>query len=107
MTTEVNLIPQLDDLVNRRQAKHNRARKERSEREWQSITGALQQSIDQPDDQRTDEHLDHRVRELIVLHWSKLPAIHTKEISQRVHLQREEHKSEQQQRNSHVVTNTH
>src|SRR5687767_13542511 len=61
LTAKVNLVPQLDNLVSSRQAKHDRRGKERSQFEWQPVTKLLQQAIDEPDDHRADEHLHRHV----------------------------------------------
>jgi len=94
MSTEVDLIPQLDDLVDCRQAVHNRARKQRREFQRQPVAALLQYSSDQPNDDRTDQHLHCQVCELVILHWPKLMAVHVKEVSERINLQRCEDESQ-------------
>src|SRR4026207_934630 len=82
VTAEIDLIPQLDDLVDRRQAKHDRSGEECSELERQSKPALLQDAPGEPNDDRADEHLDHHVCKLVVLHWTKLPAVPAEKVSE-------------------------
>jgi hypothetical protein len=93
MSTEIDFIPQLDDLVDRRDAEDNRRREERSEFGWQMITIPVQHIAHEPNDDWTNEHLDQHVRELVVLHWSKLSPVQAKEVSECVDLQRQKDES--------------
>src|SRR5262249_54811957 len=105
MPAEIDLIPKLDDLVDRRQAEHHHGSEECSEFERQSIAEVLQHAASQPNDDRADEHLHRRVCKLVVLHWPKLPAIHVKEVSECVDLQCEKDERQECQRDLNVETN--
>src|SRR6185369_4077215 len=93
MTTEMDFVPQLDDFVDRREAENNRRREERCEFGWQTITIPVQHIAYKPNDDRTNKNLHQHVRELVILHWSKLSSVHAKEVSECVDLKREKDKS--------------
>src|SRR6185369_1271555 len=65
----------------------------------------MQHPAGKPNDDWADEHLHGHVRKLVILHWSKLPAIHAKEVSERIDLQREEDEPEQHDWDLNVETN--
>src|ERR1051325_1090749 len=65
----------------------------------------MQHAPGKPNDDRADEHLHGHVCELVILHWSKLPAIHVKEVSECIDLQCDKDERQQPERNLNVETN--
>src|ERR1044072_8208100 len=95
MAAKIDLVPQLDDLVNCRDTENEHRRKERREFGRQSITMPSQHIAHEPDDDRANQHLYGHVRELVVMHWSKLAPVHAEEISECIDLQREKNESQE------------
>src|SRR6185369_8076327 len=65
----------------------------------------MQHPAGKPNDDWADEHLHGHVCELVILHWSKLPAVHAKEVSECIDLQCQEDEREQHDWDLNVKTN--
>jgi len=60
----------------------------------------------QPDDQWTGEDLNRQMSELVILHWTKPLAVHSKVISQGVNLESYKNQCQQRKRYRQVMSSS-